>query len=148
MGPPTTMPTVSVSASWGVLIAVLMITACATSGNPEVINQAKVSQIEIGKSTQESVRSTLGEPQHVTKRMDAAGQVSESWGYGYSSIDTDPVTFIPVVGLFSGKSTAKVAGLGITFTSEGIVSRITRHSKTAESGPGAKPAPGTMVISR
>src|SRR5687768_5218005 len=144
----TSMATFAISAPCGVLIAVLMITGCATSGNPEVVNQEKVSQIQVGKSNQESVRSTLGEPQHVTKRINAAGQVSESWGYGYSNVEREPATYIPIVGLFYGKSTAQVAGLDITFTADGLVNRITRQNHRAESGAGAKPSPGTVVISR
>jgi outer membrane protein assembly factor BamE (lipoprotein component of BamABCDE complex) len=130
------------------LIAALMITGCATSGNPEVVDQEKVSQIQVGKSTQENVRSTLGEPQHVTKRINDAGQVSESWGYGYSNVGSEAATYIPIVGMFYGKSTAEVASLDITFTADGFVSRITRQNQRAESGPGAKPSPGTVVISR
>ena len=142
------MPILSASFPWGVLIAVLMVVSCATSGNPSVMNEDKIALVLIGQSTKENVRSTLGEPQDVTKRMDAAGQVNESWGYGFSSIESDLVTFIPIVGLFSGKSTAHVASLSITFASDGIVSRITRHNEKAESGPGAKPSPGSVVISR
>lgn len=142
------MPILSASFPWGVLIAVLMVVSCATSGNPSVMNEDKIALVLIGQSTKENVRSTLGEPQDVTKRMDAAGQVNESWGYGFSSIDSDLVTFIPIVGLFSGKRTAHVANLSMTFTSDGIVSRITRHNEKAESGLGAKPSPSTVVISR
>ena len=132
---------------WGLLIAALIATGCATKGHPVVVNQEQVSQLQIGKSSQETVRSTLGEPQHVTKRIDSAGQVSESWGYGYSSVASEAATFL-LWDSSMERALLKSSGLDITFTADGIVSRITRQNQRAESGPGAKPSPGTVVISR
>ena len=46
---------IAVSAPCGVLIAALMITGCATSGNPDVMNQERVAQIQVGQSTRTAI---------------------------------------------------------------------------------------------
>jgi len=101
----------------------------------------KVSQLQAGTSTQENVRSTLGKAQHVTKRIDAAGRISKSWGYGNSSVGSDAATYIPIVGLFYGKSTADSPVL--ISRSRRMVSSVGSRARISErkAYPGQRPAP-------
>ena len=111
------------------LSVALVLSGCASSGNPQLREEAVVSQIKIGESTKEDVRRLLGEPNVMSKTV-INGRSMEAWAYGYSATQTNPLLFVPVVGLFTlGSNPVKVesAGFGVTFSDDGIVRSITRH---------------------
>jgi outer membrane protein assembly factor BamE (lipoprotein component of BamABCDE complex) len=97
------------------------LSACATSGNPDVANQAVISKIEKGKTTQEQVRQLLGEPQVKTNLKDD----TEQWEYAYVDMKLKGATFIPIVGLFAGGGNADVKGATFTFDKNRVVSSYT-----------------------
>lgn len=119
------------------LSLLILITGCATAGNPAVMDQSIVSQIEIGKSTKADVRRLLGEP-NSSSVFQTAGQEHESWGYAYAKHETNPWIFVPIVGLFvlafgdAGESES--ANLGVSFDKEGIVRSITKGKSNAAFG--------------
>lgn len=58
------------------------------------------------------------------------GQAHEWWSYGYAQHETNPLLFVPIVGLFvlasdnSGESHS--AGFSVTFDKDGIVSGFSK----------------------
>lgn len=74
------------------LSLLVLITGCATAGNPAVMDQSVVSQIEIGKSTKADIRRLLGEPTS-SSVFQTAGQQHESWGYAYAKHETNGFLF-------------------------------------------------------
>ncbi len=115
-----------------ILLASLLLTACATSGNPAVLDQTIVTQIKIGQYTKEDVRRLFGEPNYTsaTRMLD---QQSEVWAYGYAKHETNPLIFVPVVGLFvmafGGWSEHESGSVAVSFDKDGIVQSMSK-SKT------------------
>ena len=123
---------------YSLLSMMLVLSGCASSGNPQLREEAVVSQIKIGESTKEDVHRLLGEPNVMSKTV-INGRAMEVWGYAYSATQTNPLVFVPVIGLFTlGSNPVKVesAGFGVTFSDDGIVRSITRHrSNVGEDQP-------------
>jgi outer membrane protein assembly factor BamE (lipoprotein component of BamABCDE complex) len=135
----------------------VLLTACATVGNPSVASEEVTSQVQIGVSTKEDVKRLFGAPTVVSRSAMAPGLavvpglpltsgvamasqssvVYEVWNYTYSNVETSPVTFIPIVGLFAGSATAHTASLTVTFDNRGIVQSVLTGQSQATGGPGA-----------
>lgn len=116
----------------------LLTSACATVGNPNVINEELTTQIIIGESTKEDVRRLFGEPTTVATTM-LNGVRYESWGYGYAKHETNPLLYVPLVGLIvlaTGNGYHNEGGsLGASFDQNGIVRSFTK-SQHALQGTG------------
>jgi len=120
---------------------------CATSGNPAVQREELVSQIKIEMSTKDDVRRLFGLPNAVSRSsgtvlpgiagIPSQNSIVETWSYSYMNVETSPVTFIPIIGLFAGSATAEISSLTVQFDDKGIVRHITTSQTRSESGPGA-----------
>ncbi len=129
-----------------ILLLSTLLYGCASSGNPAVANQELVSQIKLGTSTKDDVRRLLGEPNFVSRSasqmhsfpgMTPKRNVTEIWSYAYTNIQTNPATFIPVVGLFAGSTTVRTDSFAVMFDDQGVVQHITTGHTKATGGPGA-----------
>ena len=121
--------------------------ACASSGNPALQREELVSQIKIGESNKDDVRRLFGPPNAISRSsgtvlpgisgLPSQNLMIEIWSYSYVNVETSPVTFIPIIGLFAGSATAQISSLTLQFDDKGIVRHITTSQTTSEGGPGA-----------
>jgi len=125
-----------------ILLASLLLTACATSGNPAVLDQTIVSQIKIGQSTKEDVKRLFGEPNH-TSITQVLNQQTEVWAYGYAKHETNPLLYVPVVGLFvlaAGRWGEHESGsVAVSFDKDGIVRSMSKYKSGVTMGGLATP---------
>jgi len=107
-----------------------LFSACATSGNPAVLDQTIVSQIKLGQSTKDDVRRLLGEPTH-TSLTQIANHQNEVWAYGFARHETNPLIYVPVVGLFvmafGGWGEHESGSVAVSFGEDGIVRSLSKH---------------------
>jgi outer membrane protein assembly factor BamE (lipoprotein component of BamABCDE complex) len=115
--------------SLSILTISLLLTACATSGNPAVLDQAIVGQIKIGQSTKEDVQRLFGKPT-TTSVSQFNNFQSEVWAYGYAKHETNPLIYIPVIGLFviaaGGWSEHESGSVAVSFDKNGIVQGMSK----------------------
>ena len=125
------------------LIAILSLAGCASSGNANVKNQALIDQIQMGKSTKDDVRRLLGEPNSVSRSSTQVANPAdpkrmltlvEWWSYIHASSQTDAASFIPFVGGLVGSSTHESTQFTAGFDQKGIVQHITSGSYKGKSG--------------
>ncbi len=57
--------------------------------------------------------------------------------YTFINAEVDPVTFIPVVGLFAGTATSEVSQVTVSFNNKGMVQYFQTNKSQATGGPGA-----------
>jgi hypothetical protein len=92
----------------------LVLAGCATSGAH--MDQDKLASLRPGVTTIAETENILGKPQSVTRHADG----STTLGYGFSSVQTDGKSMIPVVGYFIGKGTSSsVEYTGLNFDKGG-----------------------------
>jgi hypothetical protein len=77
----------------------LVMAGCATVGNPAVKDEAIVDQILVGTSQKADVSRLLGKPTS-TSVMNHNGMVREWWIYSDAKHETNPLMYVPVIGLF------------------------------------------------
>lgn len=125
--------------------------SCVTSGNPTAAREDLISQIKIGETTKEDARRMFGQPTVMSRHSGAMfpglpgspnpNSNVEVWNYTHMNTEVDPVTFIPVIGMFAGSATSKMSQLTVTFDEQGIVRHIQTGQTQATAGPGASTSP-------
>jgi hypothetical protein len=91
-----------------------LLSACATQG--EHMDQSKLASLRPGITTIAETENILGKPQSVLRHADG----STTLGYGFSSVQTDGKSMIPLVGYFIGKgTTSSVEYTGLNFDGSG-----------------------------
>ena len=125
------------------LIVLLSLAGCYSSGNANIKNQELIAKVEMGKSTKDDVRRLFGEPNSVSRtssQVASAGNpnqmvtIVEWWSYIHASSQTDATTFIPFVGWFLGGSTYESDQLTVGFDPKGVVQHITSGASKGKSG--------------
>lgn len=97
----------------------LVISGCVSSGNSSIGDQDRISQIKLNISVKDDVKRILGQPNGISRQSGSypafpglpastATANIEVWSYTHMNVDVDPVTFIPIVGLFAGGATQYV----------------------------------------
>ena len=87
---------------------------CVNSGNQALKNENQESvksKLAKGKTTKENVLSQFGEPYSRSTQEDG----NEVWTYVMHNTQMSSISFIPVVGLFTGGSDNQSKTLEITF---------------------------------
>ncbi len=130
-----------------VLLLMFLLSGCASSGNPAVLDQAAVGQIKEGVSTKEDVSRLLGKPNTMGRGAGTLPGVTslpltlqgnyEVWIYQHVSVETDAATFIPIVGLVAGGATAQTTSLTLYFNEKGVVQYLQTSSSESHSGMGS-----------
>jgi len=119
-----------------------------SSGNPTATREDLISQVKIGETTKEEIRQMFGQPTVMSRHSGGLGfypglagvsstNTIEIWNYTHMNVDTSPVTFIPIVGLFAGGSTSTMSQVTFTFDDKGIVRNVQTGHNQATAGPGA-----------
>ena len=110
-------------------LVLLVFTGCATSGNPTVQNDDLTKKVVAGKTTKDEVTQLLGPP-NLTYEANEAGTPVEIWSYAFSTIESNPALYIPVVGLLALTSedaiTSRTKGFSVSFNKQGTVQRLAR----------------------
>ena len=99
------------------LILCLLFIGCFSTGNKEIMDISKTSQIQKGKTTKEEARILLGDPNHTTIMPNG----EEIWVYSYTRATARPTAFIPVVGLFAGGADVKGKTISLIFDVNGLL---------------------------
>jgi hypothetical protein len=95
-------------------ILALFLAGCATSGAH--VETSKLEQLKPGVTTIADTEALLGQPQSVSRHADG----STTLGYGFSSVQTDGKSLIPIVGGLIGKgTTSSVEYTGLNFDQSG-----------------------------
>jgi outer membrane protein assembly factor BamE (lipoprotein component of BamABCDE complex) len=127
----------------------LLVSGCMSSGNPLVMDQARVAQIMLDVSAKDDVKRLLGQPNTMAQQSGSTATVpgyapvpglpnSETWSYSHLSVDVDGATFIPIVGLFAGVATSHINTFTVVFDQAGIVRHIASAHSEGRSGMGAQ----------
>lgn len=99
--------------------AISLINGCSTSGNQKIKNetaQSLQSKIIKDKTTKTELLAQLGEPDTRTT-LDSG---NEQWRYFMYNNQFNAVSFIPVVGLFTGGSQTQSKTLDIEFNGQTV----------------------------
>ena len=120
-----------------ILLISLLLTSCATSGNPAVLDQEIVGQIKIGQSTKEDVQRLFGKPT-TTSVSQFNNFQSEVWAYGYAKHETNPLIYVPIIGLFAlaagGYGELESGSVAVSFDKEGIVQSVSKYRSDINMG--------------
>ena len=111
------------------LFIVMVVSGCATSGNPSIQDGNVTKQIIAGKTTKAEVTELLGPP-NLTYEADEEGIPVEIWSYAFTSIESNPALYIPVVGLLALTSedaiTSRTKGFSVSFNEQDTVKKVAR----------------------
>jgi hypothetical protein len=129
-----------------------MMGGCVSSGNPSVLDQARLDSITLNQSTKDDVKRLLGQPNSVSRQSGNYSPVPslpptpgltnvEVWSYTHMSVDVDGATFIPIVGLFAGGATSHINTYTVVFDDAGIVRHISQTQTQGRSELGSETAP-------
>ncbi|MGZ5009439.1 MAG: outer membrane protein assembly factor BamE domain-containing protein [Methylobacter sp.] len=101
------------------------LTACSThSGNIRATDQSIIEKIKIGKTTQDEVKTLLGDTQNT---MSQGGK--DTWTYSYHQTNIGAKAFIPFANLVGESSIGvKISNVTIEFNQNGIVENITKNT--------------------
>jgi hypothetical protein len=95
-----------------IFIFALLLTACASPHYKP--DQSTMSQFKQGSSTYNDVVSRLGNPISTTVDSDGLKTII----YYDSSVKVDPLTAVPIVGLFAGGASSEIKMLSFLFKNE------------------------------
>lgn len=96
------------------VVAMLVLVGCATVGNQAITREDLLSQIVVGKSTQDDVRRLFGEPTTTSVVQTAPGTIVTTWIYSYGHAQ------------FGAES--RGASLVLAFDSDGRVQNVARST--------------------
>ncbi len=120
-----------------ILCMVFVVVGCATSGNPSVKNDQMTQKVIAGKTTKAEVTDLLGSP-NMTYEAEEDGKAVEIWSYAFSSFETNPTLYIPLVGLLALTSedaiTSHTKGFSVSFNDKGTVKRLARIEFDSHNG--------------
>ena len=119
-------------AAAGILISGVAGCLGAESGQKQITDPGKISQIQKGVSTKASIRAAFGLPGGI----EYASNGDEIWSYSYANVSVNPATFVPVIGIFAGGETSQSSALMVHFDTQGIVRSYGVHNGGAVAGEG------------
>jgi len=120
------------------LIAVLSLAGCYSSGNASVKSQELVSQVKIGQSMKKDVQLLFGAPNSVTRgSVQVASQanpaqvvtVVETWGYQHTQAHIDGRSWIPFAGWWLGGTDYETEVVQFGFDGKDVVQQVSSSSQ-------------------
>lgn len=106
------------------LVIVILLSACATSGNVKLQEQTQSSisqQITEGKTTKSDVVNIFGQ----ATKVSLTNEGTEVWTYEHSRATPHAKNFVPFVRLISSSADVKTKQLVILFNKDNVVSKYT-----------------------
>lgn len=100
-----------------IMIAILSLTACATTQVGNKFDAEKAASFKIGKTTYNEVIQALGESSNVTEGADGSKTIS----YSYGDSHVKPTSYIPVVGAFIGGTDSETHVAVFSFDKKSIL---------------------------
>jgi outer membrane protein assembly factor BamE (lipoprotein component of BamABCDE complex) len=100
------------------------------SGQKQISDPTKVSQIQKGITTKADIRTAFGDP----AGMNFLENGDEEWTYSYVNMSVSPINFVPVVGIVAGDVSQKVSSLNVTFDKRGIVKAYATNNTNSSVG--------------
>jgi outer membrane protein assembly factor BamE (lipoprotein component of BamABCDE complex) len=105
-----------------VMLALVLPSACYSTGTKPIADRGLISQIQIGKTSEAEVAALLGFPEATSFPKD-----ERIWKYFYrTEIPTIP-SYVPLVKVFKSGIDQENQILSITFTRQGIVKNLERQ---------------------
>lgn len=107
----------------GSLVAVALITGCASAGNETLRNQSEATvaaALKEGKSTKADVRAAFGSPMK-TNFTDGGKEI---WNYEFNNVSADAISYIPIVNLFGASASGTKKELVVLFGKNDVVERF------------------------
>lgn len=102
------------------LLLLVLSSGCVTVGNPEAMNQDRLSQIILKESTQEEIQGLIGPPSNRSK----ASSLLEIWNYDLAQTNISTTSMIPLIGPFIGDSTFCRGAIVMEFNPQGIIQTL------------------------
>lgn len=115
--------------------ALLLVSACASSGNEKVRTETMdtvAAKVTKGVTTKDQVKALYGEPGNVS----LTDMGSEVWTYTYAHATAKAVNFVPIVGLFEGGADVNKNEVVFIFDKNNILQNFTVHASQSETHRG------------
>ncbi len=115
------------------LIALLSLTGCYSSGTAEIKNKDLIAQVEIGKSTKEDVKRMFGDPNSISKGKlteampgDASYNITmdEWWAYFHTKHESNMLGAVPYAGVLLAGTKDEYTHFAVGFDAKGIVQHV------------------------
>ena len=94
------------------------------------IDAEAVNRIEVGKTTRQEVRASIGSPDQELKN----GNGDRTYMYMYARSEATPASFIPYIGPLFGDSKSQNQSVTVTFGKDGIVKDVNSTMGGMEAG--------------
>jgi S1-C subfamily serine protease len=114
----------------GVVLIVLLLSACATAGVH--VDQSKLARFQAGRTTVADVIVALGAPTNST----VSSNGTRTLVYVFSQVQTRPETFIPYVGAFVGGADSRSEAVVFRFDGDGRLIDYTASNSGVGVGTG------------
>jgi len=112
------------------LLALLTVAACVSTGPGEIARPAVTDRLEAGKSTKGEVAAALGFPALVTY----GPQGAETWDYYYVTEYPTPVDLVPVVNALSPGMNQGTKVLTVSYDLQGVVQNLQKSQLSGRAG--------------
>jgi hypothetical protein len=113
-----------------ITIVLISLVSCATVGTK--VEQNQLSQFTTGKTKYGDVIQVLGPPTNITSSSDGTSTIM----YVYSHTQIKPVSFTPVVGLFSGGVTSESTSVSFHFDKNSLLMDYSSTQSTMDTNTG------------
>jgi hypothetical protein len=110
------------------LLLSTILTGCMSMGTQ--VSDTQMSTLQKGVTTEAEVTTRLGKPNGIVKS--SAGNTS--YIYTFSKSSPDAASFIPVVGIFAGKTTSTTTTVTLNFNQAGILQDYTTSNTDMQAG--------------
>jgi hypothetical protein len=111
-----------------VATSLLVLSGCMSMGTQ--VSDTQMSTLQKGVTTEAEVTTRLGKPNGIVKS--SAGNTS--YIYTFSKSSPDAASFIPVVGIFAGKTTSTTTTVTLNFNQAGILQDYTTSNTDMQAG--------------
>lgn len=118
-----------------VLVAALLLSGCASSGNRSLdgaTDESISSMLSEGVTKKEEVKSSLGSPMSVAFMPEG----KEMWVYSHASFSSDARNFIPFMALLGTSGSGETRTLQILFDDNDVLERYAFSNADTQYGTG------------
>lgn len=127
-------------------VALLMTLGCHSTSHGTKMDQAKLDQIQKGKTTKSEMITWFGPPASIGR--DDTGQQTATWMYASSDTKVKGSTFIPYAGMFMGGATgtSESQTLFATFDSNNVLQKYNLSGSAQNLDSSSNPFGGGTTV--